>query len=293
MSMLAREIAETAAGAPAGVDDLRAFATRIRTRCVELVARTNASHIGTCLSMADIVAALYGRILCLDPRDPAWSGRDRFILSKGHGGLGVYVALAERGFFDPAELEDYSADGSRLLGHVSHGVPGVEVSTGSLGHGLPIGAGMALAAKRAGLDHRVFVILGDGEMDEGSNWEAILFAQQHGLDNLVAIIDCNDLQGLDRTAEILDLEPLADKLRAFTWSAAEIDGNDMAALVQTLERVPAASGRPTAVIARTTKGKGVSYMEDQLAWHYRSPDAELLARALADLGTAIPPDAAS
>ena len=196
--------------------EVKGLAKRIRAHALRMVHGANASHIGTCLSMADILAVLYGTILRVDPARPEWPERDRLIVSKGHGAAILYAVLSERGFFPAEWLASYSRDGSVLGGHVTkHGVPGVEVSTGSLGHGLPIGCGIALAGKRDGQPHRVFVVLSDGEMDEGSNWEALLFAPQHGLDNLVAIVDCNGLQGFGTTREVLDLEPLAEALYLF------------------------------------------------------------------------------
>jgi len=249
-----------------------------------MVHSASASHIGTCLSTADLLAVLYGEVLRVDPARPDSPDRDRFILSKGHGGAIVYATLAERGFFPRDWLDTYCKDGSKLGGHIMHkGVPGVEVSTGSLGHGLPIGCGMALAAKRGGEPQRVFVMLSDGELDEGSNWEAILFAPQHGLDNLVAVVDYNKIQSFGSVKEVIDLDPLADKWRAFRWAVREIDGHDHQEIRDALASVPFEPGRPSVVIAHTVKGKGVTFMEDQLAWHYRSPNAEQLASALAEL----------
>lgn len=206
------------------------LARNVRARAVEMVARANASHIGGALSMADLLAVLYGRVLRVRPEDPHWPKRDRFILSKGHSCTALYAALALRGFFAEEELKTYGRDGARLMAHVSHKVPGAEFSTGSLGHGLPFGCGKALAAKRQGLPWRVFVMLSDGELDEGSNWEAILFAPQHRLDNLTAIVDYNKIQSLGTLSEVLELGPLADKFRAFRWAVREIDGHDHAAI---------------------------------------------------------------
>src|SRR5258706_14301524 len=230
------------------------------------------SHIGAVFSMADIVAVLYGAVLRVDPSAPGWPERDRFILSKGHAGAGVYAALAERGFFEMEKLATHYRDGSELSGHVSHkGNPGVEPSTGSLGHGLSVGVGMAYAARLDGREHRVVVLLSDGECDEGSNWEAILFAAHHGLDNLVAIVDYNKIQSLGPVDETLRLEPFADKWRAFGWTAVEVDGHDHDALRATLLGMPMVPGKPTCVLAHTVKGKGVSFMEHSVLWHYRAP----------------------
>ena len=263
------------------------LASKIRAQALRMVHRSNASHIGTCLSMADLLAVLYEKILRVDPAYPDWAERDRFILSKGHGVAILYAVLAERGFFSKEWLSTYYQDGSVLAGHAtSHGVPGIEVSTGSLGHGLPIGCGMALAGKREDKPYRVFVMLSDGELDEGSNWEAILFAPQHKLDNLTAIVDYNKIQSFGAVSEVMELAPLADKWRAFRWAVREIDGHDHTQIQSALTSLPFEPGKPSVIIAHTIKGKGVSFMENQLAWHYKSPNAEQLAQALAELGLA-------
>jgi transketolase len=276
------------AAAPSPHRELRdpaELALALRRHAVRMVHRGKSSHIGSSLSMADLLAVLYGRILRVDPRDPTWAQRDRLVVSKGHAASILYAVLAESGFFPLEWLQDYGEDGSRLGGHVTHkGVPGVEVSSGSLGHGLPIGVGMALAGARREPGHRVFVMLSDGELDEGSNWEAILFAPHHGLDNLVAIVDYNKIQSLGTVREVLDLDPLADKWRAFGWAVREIDGHDHGAIEDALGAVPFETGRPSVVIAHTVKGKGVSFMEDLLLWHYRSPDDAQLEQALSELG---------
>jgi len=266
---------------------LKELGKTIRALTLRMVHKSRASHVGTCLSMADILAVLYGRVLKVDPARTDWPERDRFIMSKGHGAAIVYAVLAARGFFPSAWLETYCEDGARLGGHVTHkGVPGVEASTGSLGHGLAIGCGMALAARRGGEPFRVFVMLSDGELDEGSTWEAILFAPHHGLDNLIAIVDYNKIQSFGSVREVLNLEPLADKWRAFGWTVREIDGHDYDQIIDALSQESVEAGKPTVVIAHTVKGKGVSFMENQLAWHYKSPDDEQLTEALAELGEA-------
>lgn len=252
----------------------------VRSHALRMVHDAHASHIGSSLSMTDVLGVLYGGILRVDPSRPDWQERDRFILSKGHGAAAGYAVLAEAGFFPVDWLETYCQDGSKLAGHLTRTVPGVELSTGSLGHGLPVGAGMALAAKRSGSPARVFVLLSDGELDEGSNWEAILFASHHQLDNLIAIVDYNKIQSYGSVAEVLRLEPLAEKWRAFGWACSEIDGHSYEAVSAALESVPHEPGKPTAIVAHTIKGKGVSFMEDQLAWHYKSPNDEQLAQAL-------------
>jgi transketolase len=260
------------------------LATKIRRHVLQMVHRSQASHVGSALSIAEIVAVLYGGVLRVDGAHPDWPERDRFILSKGHGCAAVYAALAERGFFSTELLTTFYQDGAPLAGHITHaGVPGVELSTGSLGHGLAVACGMALAGKRDGETYRVFTLLSDGECDEGSVWESALFAPHHRLDNLVVIVDYNKIQSLGTVKEVLDLEPLAAKWRAFGWAATEIDGHDVTALERALTTVPLTGGRPTCVIAHTVKGKGVAFMEDRLLWHYRSPSKQELADALAEL----------
>lgn len=243
----------------------------IRRHGIEMTHLSGGSHIGAVLSAADILAVLYADILRYDPEDPEWDGRDRFIMSKGHAGAAVYAALAESGFFAPAELKTHYQNGSRLSGHVSHHLPGVDLSTGSLGHGLCAAAGMALAAKQDGKHHRVFAVLGDGECDEGSVWEAALFANQYRLENLVAIIDHNHMQSLDTCEKTLELEDFGAKWRAFGWDVIELNGHDHNALRSALTGTRNAGHKPTVVIANTVKGKGVSFMENDILWHYRFP----------------------
>jgi transketolase len=260
------------------------LARRIRRHAVEMTHLGKSSHVGSVLSMTDIIAVLYGSVMKLDPANPRWAGRDRFILSKGHAGAGIYAALAERGFFPLAKLRTHYQDGSDLSGHVSHkGIPGVEFSTGSLGHGLPVAVGMAKAAHLDSAEHHVFVVLSDGECDEGSNWEAALFASHHRLSSLTVVIDYNKIQSLASVAETLALEPFADKWRSFGWDVREVDGHDHVALGAAL--APRADGehRPLCVIAHTTKGKGVSFMEDSVLWHYRTPQGEEYLAACREL----------
>jgi len=260
------------------------LARQIRKKSLIMTAKANASHIGSSLSMADILAILYGRVLRVDPRDPAWPERDRFILSKGHGCAALYSALALRGYFPEEWLDSYYQNGGHLPGHATHkGIPGIEVSTGSLGHGLPLAVGMALAAKRDGKSHRVFVVLSDGECDEGSNWEAALLAPQLKLDNLVVIVDYNKIQSLGNVKDVIDLDPLVDKWRAFRWATRELDGHDLAALDSALGALPCEPDRPTCIIAHTIKGKGVSFMEGKLLFHYTPPRGDELPRALAEV----------
>lgn len=260
------------------------LALNIRLHALRMTSRGGSSHVGAVFSMADVMAVLYGDTLRVDPMNPSWPERDRFILSKGHAGAGVYAALAERGFFPAAKLNEHCQDGSDLSGHVSHkGNPGVELSTGSLGHGLPVGTGMALAAKLDSASFRVFVLLSDGECDEGSNWEAALFAAHHRLDQLVVIVDYNKIQSLAPVAETIGLEPFADKWRAFGWAVVEVDGHDHAELHATFSQLPAVPGQPTCVIAHTIKGKGVSFMEHSVLWHYRTARGDEFAKAEREL----------
>lgn len=264
--------------------DTAALALRLRRHALRMASSGKSSHIGSVFSMADIMAVLYGQVLRVDPANPRWEGRDRFILSKGHAGSGVYAALAERGFFPTDWLSQHYTNGSIFSGHVSHkGVPGVELSTGSLGHGLGVGTGMAYRLKQLGGNQRVFVVMSDGECDEGSNWEAAMFAAHTGLDNLVAVVDYNKLQSLAPIAETMALEPFVDKWAAFNWAVRRIDGHDHAALIETLEALPLEPGRPSVVIADTVKGRGVSFMESSVLWHYRSPQGEEFDAALAEL----------
>jgi transketolase len=270
--------------AAAGPQDTVDLARRVRAQALRMVTNARASHIGSALSIADIVAVLYGGALRVDPSRPNHPERDRFLLSKGHACVAVYAALAETGFIPRETLATYGQDLSPLMAHISHKLPGVEFSTGALGHGLPFGTGKALAAKRRGAGWRTVVLMSDGELGEGSNWEAMMFAAHHGLDRLTAIIDYNKLQSLTTVEQTLRVEPLADKLAAFGWAVRELDGHDHAALAGALGPAPWQPGKPQAVIAHTIKGKGVSYMENKVEWHYRSPSLELLAQALVEIG---------
>jgi len=263
------------------------FSKNIRKLALQMVHRANASHIGGVLSIADILGVLYGDILNFAPQNPKWEDRDRFILSKGHCCTGVYAALALKDFFPIQNLEEYAEDGSRMMSHISHYVPGVEFSTGSLGHGLPFGVGKALAAKKLRKAWRTFVILSDGELNEGSNWEAFMFAAHHQLNHLVAIVDYNKLQSLTTVDKTLRVEPLSDKFEAFGWRCVEIDGHDHQAIRQVLLQENAPSSQPLMVIAHTTKGKGVSFMENKVEWHYKSPNKEQLVQAIAEIERAL------
>lgn len=261
----------------------------IRRHGVEMTHLSGGSHIASILSVADIIAVLYSDVLRFDPKNPKMADRDRFILSKGHAGAAIYAALSESGFFDREILKTHYQNGSILSGHVSHkGVPGVEFSTGSLGHGLPVAVGMAKAAKMDGKQHRVYAVLGDGECDEGSVWEAALVANHYGLNNLTAIIDHNKMQSLDFCENTIKLSPFAEKWKAFGWNALRIDGHDHAALRRAFEDAKI-SDKPTVIIADTVKGKGISFMEFDILWHYRFPhDGWEYDGALKELNDAMP-----
>ncbi len=261
------------------------LARKIRRHAVQMTHLGRSSHVGAVLSIADILAVLYGKVLRVRPNNPKWEGRDRFILSKGHAGAGVYAVLAECGFFPRSWLKTHYQNGSLLSGHVSHkGIPGVEFSTGSLGHGLSVGAGIAYGAKMDDQDYRTFVLLSDGECDEGSTWEAALFAAHHRLENLVAIVDYNKIQSLAPVKETLDLEPFEDKWRAFGWEVATVDGHDHKQLVEVFKALPLGkAGKPNCILAHTVKGKGVSFMENTVLWHYRTPQGDEYERALKEL----------
>jgi transketolase len=267
------------------VIDPTSLAKRTRLATIKMINRAKSSHIGSAFSMTELLAVLYTRILRVDPHRPDWPDRDRFILSKGHACAALYAVLAQRGFFPEEWLETFYQDGAHLPGHATHaGIPGIEISTGSLGHGLSIACGIALAGKRDGKTYRAFSLLSDGECDEGSTWEAALFAPQHHLDNLIVIIDYNKIQSLGTVKEVLDLEPLAAKWQSFGWAVREVDGHNVEQIEENLKQVPWENTRPTCLIAHTVKGKGVSFMENNLLWHYRSPEGEELARALDELG---------
>lgn len=261
------------------------LARRIRMHSLRMVHASKSSHIGSCLSLADLLAVVYGEFAQVRPGEPDWQDRDRIVVSKGHAAAVVYAVLAELGFFPLSRLDRYGVDGQPLSGHVTHSNnPGVEVSSGSLGHGLSLGAGFALAAKRLNRPSRSIVFLSDGECDEGSIWEAALFAPHHRLNNLVTVIDFNKIQSFGRVEDVLDLNPFADKWRSFNWAVEEVDGHDHPHIKRGLAKA-GQTDRPLALIAHTTKGKGVSFMENDLLWHYRPPNADQLVAALAELET--------
>ncbi len=269
------------------LEQLRETARRIRMRDLETICEAGAGHIGGDMSCIDILTALYFNVLQVNPAQPDAPGRDRFVMSKGHCSAALYTTLAEAGFFDVSELASYMAAESRLNGHPDRKkVPGVETNTGPLGHGLPVACGAALAAKLKGEKWRVFVLCGDGELQEGSNWEAAMAAAHHKLARLKVIVDRNGLQQGASTAETNDPEPLADKWRSFGWDAEVVDGHDMQALTDALARVPMPSGKPSCVIAQTVKGRGISFMENRAEWHHKVPNAEQRKQAAEELAGA-------
>lgn len=251
------------------------LAWKIRRHAVEMTHLSGGSHIGAILSVADIIAFLYTNVLKYDCNNPKWEERDRFILSKGHAGASIYAALAESGFFPVEELKTHYANGSRLSGHVSHHVPGVDFSTGSLGHGLSVAAGMAYVAKKDGKKWKTYVVLGDGECNEGSVWEAALFANHFRLNNLVVVVDHNHMQSLDFNENTLEIEDFGTKWKAFGWNVIETDGNNHSELKKAFEKANRLQNekphKPIVIIANTIKGFGIPFMENDILWHYRFP----------------------
>ena len=265
--------------------NLHLLSKEIRKLSLKMVHNSNASHIGSALSMVDILAVLYNNILNYDSNNSKWEGRDKLILSKGHSCVALYAVLGLKNFFDIELLKTYGKNGSDFMNHISHKVPGVEFSTGSLGHGLPYAVGIALGNKLKKIDSKVYVILGDGEVAEGSNWEALLFASHNKLDNLVVIIDNNNLQSLTTVDDTLSLEPYDKKFLSFGCNVVKVDGHDH----EQLNKVFSLNNpnlKPNVVIAKTIKGKGVSYMENEVKWHYKSPNTEELSTAIKDINNA-------
>ena len=262
---------------------LQRFATDVRASVLRMIAKAKLGHVGGDFSVTDILTTAYFGVLRVAPGDPAWPDRDRFILSKGHCSAALYSVLAKAGFFPEALLAEFMAPLSPLNGHPNRNkVPGVEANTGPLGHGLPVAVGCAIAARLSGSSRRVLVVVGDGELQEGSNWEAAMAAGHRQLSSLTVVIDRNGLQQGARTEATNRLEPLGDKWRAFGWEVVEVGGHDHAALLEVLGRAP--GDRPRAVIARTVKGKGVSFMEDGVEWHHKVPSPEQVQQALEELG---------
>lgn len=261
----------------------REIAYKIRKHAINMVHNAHASHIGGILSCADIVAVLYSDIANYDIKNPKYILRDRIVLSKGHNGVAIYAVLAECGFFPVSELNTYGMNGSKFSCHVSHkNVPGVEISTGSLGHGIGVACGMALNAKLKNLPYKVYVIVGDGECNEGSVWEAAMLAAQYKLDNFTVIIDANGMQAMGNCCDVINMEPMSDKWKAFKWKVIEVeDGHNHKKLKEAF--MEKTNSQPKVIIARTVKGKGVSFMENNLLWHYRDPQGDLYQQALQEL----------
>ncbi len=262
------------------LEQLADFALKIRTDCIRMTNNGHSGHVGSMLSMAEIVTVLYNGVLNVDVNDQKNPDRDRFLLSKGHAGAAVYSALCQKGYFPEDWLMTYYRDNGKLMGHISHHVPGVEFSTGSLGHGLPVATGMALNAKLKNKTHRVFCLMSDGDMNEGSTWEAIMFAGQHGLDRLVGIVDYNRVQALGHSKDIANLEPLDKKLELWGWNAIYVDGHSFDELEKVFANIPA-NGKPTMIICRTIKARGVSWLEDTVKSHYGFIPNEKVEEAIA------------
>jgi transketolase len=274
------------AAPPENEQDTLCIARQIRTRVVEMSHRAGTPHLGSALSCIDILVAAYWHAVRIDPHRPDDPGRDRFLFSKGHAASALYATLALRGFFAEELLDTYAEAGSALGEHPSPDLPGIEVAAGSLGHGLSLGLGMALAARINQHSYRVFVLMSDGECNEGSVWEAALLAPAQRLDRLAVVIDYNKWQATGRSNEVMALDPLRAKWQAFGWSAREVDGHDSDSLAAALKNVPDGSGKPVAIIAHTIKGRGVSFMEDDNNWHYRVPTWDEVGLAKMELGTA-------
>lgn len=266
------------------INELKKIAQGVRYTALELAHNANESHSGGALSMADVLVTLYANYLNNNAELQNNPMRDRFILSKGHCCALYYAVLAEMGFFSKQELMDnFAKNGTHFYAHATHKLPGVELSTGSLGHGLPVACGLALGAKRSGKDYNVYCIIGDGEINEGSNWEAIMMAAHNNLDNLCLIVDKNKMQALGDTKDVLCLDPLPEKLQAFQWNVIDIDGHNYDEIIAAFDNFKACNGKPTVIVSNTIKGKGVSFMEHNLKFHYSAPTAEELKIAKEEL----------
>jgi transketolase len=264
--------------------EMKEKAGELRVTILEMLCAAGSGHTGGSLSCIDILAVLYNKVMNIDPKNPGWEKRDRFVLSKGHCCPALYAVLADLGYFDEKELMTLRKYGSILQGHpYMHDTPGLEVSTGSLGQGLSVAAGMALAAKMDGLDTRTYCLMGDGELQEGQIWEAAMAAGHYGLDKLCGIVDKNNLQIDGRVADVMNIDPLAEKFRAFNWNVTETDGHDSAQIEDAFNRAAQCKNKPTVIIAHTVKGKGVSFMENKSEWHGQAPDRSQLKQALAEL----------
>ncbi|WP_026560681.1 MULTISPECIES: transketolase [Bacillaceae] len=262
---------------------LKRKAIEIRKSLLTMIYEARTGHTGGSLSNTDILTVLYYKIMNIDPNNPNWEERDRYVQSKGHSVESLWAILADKGFFPKEELKTFSKFNSRLIGHPNNKVPGIEMNTGSLGHGLPISVGMALAAKMDGKSYRVYTLMGDGEQAEGSVWEGAMAASQYKLDNLTAIIDRNRLQITNTTEDVMGLEPLGDKWRSFGWEVVEVEGNDVKELVNVFSHTPKTPGKPTLILANTVKGKGISFAENQVGWHHRVPTEEEYNLAMEEL----------
>ena len=267
-------------------DTSHELAKEIRKTSLRMVVSSKASHIGSALSITDILSVLYFDILSISRSKLNDPERDIFILSKGHACVSVYATLGLLDFFPLSKLDSYGKNNSNFMNHISHKVPGVEFSTGSLGHGLPFATGKALASKISNKKNKIFVIVGDGELDEGSNWEALLFASHHKLDNLIVIVDYNNLQSLTTVKETLNLEPLKDKFASFGSHVLDVNGHDHIALKKVFNESISINGKPVVIIANTIKGKGVSYMENKVKWHYSTPNDSELEIAINEINNA-------
>lgn len=264
--------------------DYYKISKEIRKKIIKMKYESQEGHIGSALSCADILTVLYFKTLNVDPKNPSDENRDRFILSKGHAASALYAVLAEKGFFPEKILEEYCKNGSKVAGHPTKGsILGVEASTGALGHGLPMAAGIALAGKKDNKNYKVFVLLSDGECDEGTTWESALFASHQKLDNLTVIIDYNKWQAFGRTSEVLNLEPLAEKWQAFGWQAKEVDGHNFEELEKALSSVASEKEKPSVVICHTIKCKGIPFLEDKLESHYHHLTKEDFENSLKEL----------
>ena len=279
---------EVVPGSDRSAAELRTHAHRVRRHIVDMCAGAEGGHLGGSLSCADILVALYFAVLRVNPAAPTDPDRDIFLLSKGHGAIALYATLAERGFLPVAELAEYAGPGGRLMGHPVRAVPGVEMPTGSLGHGLALGLGFALAARLSGSVRRTFVLLGDGELQEGSCWEAAIGACAHRADNLVAVVDRNGLQLTGHTEDIAALEPMADRWRSFGWAVREVEGHDHGALIEALSCAPWHPGRPSVLIARTVKGQGVPLVAGKITSHYATLSNRMHARVVRALERTTP-----
>ncbi len=266
------------------VYNLEKKAKELRKQIIKMIYKAKASHIGSAYSVLEILIYLYNFVLKVNPKNLNDINRDRLVLSKGWAASALYSVLADKGFFNMKELDSYCMDGSKFIGITTmSGIPGIEATTGSMGHGLPVGVGMALAAKKMKRKYRIFTVISDGELDEGSTWEAIFFAGHNHLDNLVVIVDYNGWQAFGRTKDILNPEPLTDKFKAFGWEAIEANGNDFISLEKAFTQIPLKKNRPTVIIAHTIKGMGVSFMEDKNEWHYKYPNEQEFEKALKEL----------